>query len=116
MFWLFVLLACDFSVVGVVLCMLGLRSRAGLRMSSLWGMRTKKTMRNEETFRKANLAIWRTYIFQGCLCIACGLAALIVGILNDEAYSILAMIALGSLIILFPSVIYSYHKAHRSIQ
>ncbi|MDD7466188.1 MAG: SdpI family protein [Actinomycetaceae bacterium] len=116
MFWAFVVLTLNFGVVGALLCVLGLRSRTGLALNDWWGMRTEKTMVDAETFAKANRAIWCSYVFQGCVLLAAGLATRVVGIVDDDAYVLLGAIALGSVFVIFPSVFYGYIKAHRSIR
>ncbi|WP_103063042.1 SdpI family protein [Actinomyces qiguomingii] len=115
MFWPFGVLAFNFLVAGLALFVLGLRSRTGLALNQWWGLRTKKTMVDEETFAKANRAIWRIYVFQGCVSITAGIATLIVGIVNNEAYPLLAAIGLGSTLVFLTSMLYASTKAHRSI-
>lgn len=116
MFWPFGIVALNFFIAGVLLFMLGVRSRDGLELSSLWGLRTKRTMVDAETFAKANRAIWRTYIFQGYLSLICGIAILAVGLINNEAYALLAIIALANTLIILIAAIYGYFKGHQSIR
>lgn len=116
MFWAFGTLAVNFLIAGVLLFMLGVRSRDGLALSSLWGIRTKRTMVDAETFAKANRAIWRSYIFQGYVSVISGIAILVLGLVNDEAYVLLVIIALGSTLAILASTISGYFKAHRSIR
>ncbi|AYD89973.1 SdpI family protein [Actinomyces lilanjuaniae] len=63
MFWL---LALTFCVSAVVLTALGVRARAGtLARSHLYGVRTRGTMVDEETYARSNQAVWWGYVVQG---------------------------------------------------
>lgn len=115
-FWTFGILAVTFFVTGVMLFMLGLRSKKGLALSQFWGVRTNRTMVNARTFAKANKAIWRCYIFQGCTSFIAGIMVLVTGIVNDEAYVFLVIVALSSALLIIASTVYGYFKAHRSIR
>lgn len=116
MFWPFGILGFNFLAAGVLLFALGVRSRTGLALSQWWGVRTKRTMVDAETFAKANRAAWRSYIFQGCASFVAGLAILILGIVNSEAFISLVAIAVGATLVILVATIYGYVKAHRSIQ
>ncbi|MDE1537056.1 MULTISPECIES: SdpI family protein [Actinotignum] len=116
MFWPFAVLSINFIAMGVVMFILGLRSRTGLALNPWWGMRTKKTMVDKETFAKANRAIWRIYIFQSGISFVTGCAILIVGIVDAEAYVPLVVITLGSALVIFLAALFAYIKAHRSIR
>lgn len=115
-FWAFGILAVTFFVTGIMLSMLGWRSRTGLALNQFWGVRTKRTMIDAPTFAKANKAIWRCYIFQGCTSSIAGIILLVAGIVNDEAYAFLTVVALSSAALVIASTIYGYLKAHRSIR
>lgn len=57
MFWLFIFVAVSFILGGMVIIRLGFESRGRLRLNPYWGMRTSRTMVDEETFARANRAV-----------------------------------------------------------
>lgn len=116
MFLIFLLVAVNFLISGVVVCILGKRSREGLALSQLWGLRTKRTMVNAETFAKANKAIWRSYMFQGYVSFIAGIAILIAGIIDSENPIPLVVIAITSTVIILAVAFYGHVKGHKAIQ
>ena len=80
------------------------------------GVRTKKTMRDAETFAQANRAIWWTYVAGGAITIIAGIVVMIVGLIDDEAYPVLGGIAVGASVSILALTLFGGVLAHRSIR
>lgn len=112
----FVTVALAFLLSGVLAIHMGLKSRSHLPRNPWMGVRTRKTMRDEETFAQANRAIWRIYVAVGAISIIAGIAVLIIGLIDDEAYPALGVIGIATSVITLSLMIYGSVKAHRSIK
>ena len=112
----FIAIFVTFLVTGVIMIFLGLQSRTALPLSPWMGVRTKETMRDAETFAQANRAIWWIYVTNGVISIIAGVAVLIVGLIDDEAYPVLGGIGGGTAMLILILSLYSVVKAHRSIR
>lgn len=112
----FITVFATFTISGVMMIYLGLQPRKALPLNPWIGVRTKKTMRDAETFAQANRAIWWTYVAGGVITIIAGIVVMIVGLIDDEAYPVLGGIAVGVAVVLLALTLYGGVLAHRSIQ
>lgn len=112
----FVTVALAFLLSGILGIYMGIKSRDHLPRNPWMGVRTKKTMRDEETFAQANRSMWRIYVAVGVISIVAGIAVLVIGLIDNEAYPALGIIGLATSVIILSLIIYGSVKAHRSIK
>lgn len=115
MLWPFALVSVEMILFGIVLCALAWHSRRGLKLNPWWGLRTKRTMASTDAFTQANRAIWPIYGFQAGTCLMTGLAVLTVGVLNNEAFLLLAILSGGCALVLIMAELAGHIRGHRSL-